>query len=132
MSTMLGDYLTAAETDQSLHANGTWLANMRDLGQAMLKFPDTILGATPPPDAAILFALYEQWAPHYRQLAECVLAIVASAETNDLVGFSRAKTRFGELAAVVAALAEARNVCVVHITRDPGLTNRSSQPLPGE
>jgi hypothetical protein len=69
LASALGDYMRAADADYTISFTKPWRDDVRELARGMLMYPELILTYPAPPEYATLYAMYQQWAGRFKELA---------------------------------------------------------------
>lgn len=112
LASALGDYMRAADADYTVSFTKPWRDDVRELARGMLMYPELILSYPAPPEYATLYALYQQWAGRFKELAYRVLDLVSALDRFDMVAAGDELQRVVAALKVVSALTEARSIYV--------------------
>jgi len=119
LNNALGEYMQAAGGDLARAFSESWRVEVRELARGMLQCPDIILSQPAPPEFATLYALYQQWAPRYRELAYRLLDIVSALDHQDSIAAAELIDEVGTATRLVFALTEARYIYIGGLYEHP-------------
>jgi hypothetical protein len=117
LANALGGYMHAADADYTVSFTKPWRDDVRELARGMLMYPELIISYPAPPEYATLYALYQQWAGRFKELAYRVLDLVSALDRVDVIAAGDELQRVVATLKVVSALTEARSIYVDGLTQ---------------